>query len=68
MGNMPNMTAMNQFDQQSQKKAPNPNNYKIVKCKNFETSKIFINFLSWKLQIRRNLHFCPWRYGNKIKE
>ena len=43
MQNMMNMQNFGQQDQQGgqngQKKTPNPNNYKIVKCKNFESSK-----------------------------
>ena len=57
------------------KKLPNPANFKIVKCKNFERGKKYIkkiiikisffflmNFTRWKLQIWKYLHFRTWRY------
>ena len=37
-----NMPVSNEFGQGQQKKIPNPQNYKIVKCKNFEKGKISI--------------------------
>lgn len=36
---MQNFGQFDQQQQQTQKKTPNPNNYKIVKCKNYDTSK-----------------------------
>lgn len=60
MGNMMGggMQNFNQFEQTNTKKTPNPNNYKIVKCKNYESS-IYKVIISFKLVIANMVTHVP---------